>query len=119
MARMLRYHRPKKLAKAVVTEAQESIKQHDLESIFVSAKRAKAKVSKLNPTPRQAKLLRWVWQRNITFEESIGTNWSVLGPLMTRGYLRLVKERDGKTYLRVYDVLLPYVSEAFESRTMN
>lgn len=110
-------YRPKGVAKAFIDKAIEGIEEKELEGVFVSVKRAKAKLSKLSPTPRQQRLLRYVWMRELTFEESIGTNWNQLGPLMTRGYLRFEEKKDSegkvRTILVVHDAYLRYVSEAF------
>lgn len=119
MTRAYFVRRTKKVSQDIIGRALERISANDLESVFVSTRRAKAKLKRLNPTPRQQRLLRWVWMRSLTFEESIGTHWGVLGPLMTRGYLRF-EERENKetgkveSYLVVHDAYLHYVSETFK-----
>lgn len=104
-------YRPKKVVEAFANAAAEGITQRDLESLLCSSRRAKLKVKKLmTPTPLQKRLLRWIWQRDIRFEDSVGMNWSVLGGLFTRGYLNFSREKqeDGKTitFIRVIDPTL-------------
>lgn len=99
--------RPKKVIQAFVDAATEGILKHELESALCTSRRAKSKKEKLNPTPKQKRLLRWIWMRRITFAESLGMNWTFLGGLMTRGLVSLQRDpKTGELLLHVEDELV-------------
>ncbi len=101
--------RPKKLIAAFTDAAVSGISMGELESALCSARRAKGKRAKLNPTPKQKRLLRWIWMRRITFADSLGMNWTFLGGLMTRGLVSLRRDaRTGEVLLHVEDELAVY-----------
>jgi hypothetical protein len=81
-----------KRSKQVMERFRDSIYEattgRNYESLLVSSARARYKIKKLKePTPRQARALRFVWMRKLTFEDCIGINWVDLGGLFCRGYL--------------------------------
>jgi hypothetical protein len=80
--------RPKQVMERFKEVVHDAASGADYESLLVSAKRARHKIKKLRePTPRQARALRFIWMRDLTFADCIGINWIDLGGLFCRGYL--------------------------------
>lgn len=114
--RKLTTKRPKKVVAAFVKAAADGIFLHDLEGALCSARRAKTKKARIDPTVGQAALLRFIWMRDITWLDSLGMNWNRLGGLFTRGLVEFRKEKDGAVYLRVTDVSLSFVSPGLATK---
>lgn len=62
----------------------------------VTKDRAKWKLEHLGPTKYQELLLRYIKeQKEVSFVESVGFNWTMLGGLLSRGILYWDRKADG------------------------
>lgn len=88
-------HKLTPLMKKLLAKAVEDFAARE-PTLWMSLKRAKAKVRRVKPTDTMHRLLRYIEQHQpISFAETLGFDWRFLGGLLTR---HRVEWKDGNLY---------------------